>query len=342
MISSLCGTSILFFIEQTQQKVTHHFDQNHLNHIYIYHTHHSEHLWDDYLNELAAIQNIQTISLIKHRRITVDHEAYHVMSMSTPVFDSLIYSGRALHPNDRMPFTHLYSPKHSQSHTDFAINHMTLELVGESDFVSRPMFIYQNESVLEVSDQTFDRLFGNQLHNTIVLEATNQESIHHINLQLKQLHQQYMSCFHAHTLTASQLLQAKKTTVQAMQHLGYGIMALLILLTSITLININQALYLKRRSEIALRLAIGATTHDIYMMLMKESSLNTLTSFTLSTPLMYLSTMSLSHIQNFAHHFSYTTLLQSFILMLLLTLLSSLLPARQSFSIPIAQILKGA
>ena len=116
-----------------------------------------------------------------------------------------------------------------------------------------------------------------------MLEATDQGSIHHINLQLKQLHQQYMDCFHAYTLTASQLLQAKKTTVQAMQHLGYGIMALLILLTSITLININQALYLKRRSEIALRLAIGATTHDIYMMLMKESSLSTLTLYAFDT-----------------------------------------------------------
>ena len=65
---------VFFFIEQTQQKFTHHFDQN-LNHLYIYHTHHSEHLWDDYLNELATIPNIQTISLIKHQNTTIDHEA---------------------------------------------------------------------------------------------------------------------------------------------------------------------------------------------------------------------------------------------------------------------------
>jgi hypothetical protein len=341
-ISTIILVCAFYYAQCTETQIKQQFYSKHLNQIsiVIYHPPQTG-LIQPFYQHLQASKDFKNLSLISHRRVQINQQPLQIIASDAPVIHGKVIQGRHLHENDLKPYAVIYgqTPKHLPLTID--IENITLIPIGRAELTKAPHAISHQAPILEVSEKTYQRIFGIHHHNVIVLESKNPKKTEDHTKAISDIAKKY-SLQHLQITSPSMLIKKQLKSISLVQNVLYVFCALILILSTALLTQQNRLSYLQRRSDFALKMALGATKQKILIQLILESGMHVVIStiLTFITSCWIISWIAYSH--TWAFYIPLPAFMITTVINFAISIIGTLIPAKQYFSIPIAKILKGA
>lgn len=314
---------------------------------------------NDPSGDLYAKDYHEALYDIKHDYHLVAHDYLKLQDNTIPVLatDGLskfspytVLEGRDLHPNDAEHYVlitkdlraHLESkgmfyPLEQDIITDQGI----IRIIGIIEDFPLPMHMPKaKHGMLVLSSKAFTTLFKKP-PSEILVTLDNINHANKIDQEIQTCLKSYFPKIHIHTFNPHILIEMTHNMHLFIQYLAYLAVSICSVLGGIGIMNMRIADITSRKSEIALRIAFGATNAQIKQLVILESSIICILSSLFGTIIGILITYLIAKLLTLSFMIGVSSIITALIFSVLVGILSSLYPAKLISKIPVAYLLKG-
>lgn len=305
--------------------------------------------------ELASKnQHIVFLEPFFEQNITINKQHFSIYGVTpnyTTILNTQTITGRPLHKNDNYPYIvlseKLYENLSSQNMTpnvgyQMIIDQSAVEIIGTCTEFEPFIFMYPPKNgAAFISTSTFKQLYGTTNINRYIMIIDDLKHAELItNLIDDHLKKTYPK-LRISMYNPKRMMEISSQTQGIFSLFAYILALICAFLGGIGIMNMSIAEVSERRSEIALRIAFGATPKNIRKMLCTESTLLCLISAIIGIIFGLIIIKILAHYMSKTFILNIQCIIYSILFACTVGILSNLYPAKLIQKIPVAYILKG-
>ncbi len=271
----------------------------------------------------SQLDKIFEINLISGGMIN-EHDNYPYIVLTKSLDDALNAKGFAL-----------------EQKTPLILNEGAVEIVGVIKDIKLPLgFADYTDGVALTSHQTFSALFK-RLPSKVIVSIDDIENSDTVLLNIQGKFKQLYPQISINAMSPKTLTDMGDSLSSTMNLVGYVMMTICSLLGGIGIMNMTIANINERKSELALRIAFGASIKQIRNMLVTETCILCLSAGVFGIILGLLVTKLIASFAEFKMLVDWIVLLKSLLFCTLVGVIASQYPSHLVKRIPIAYLLKG-
>lgn len=309
---------------------------------------------DIYANDYqkALLDTTYDYHLIAHDTLKVHDRSLHILATDNLATLSpyTLLEGRHLHPNDAEHYVlitkQLRNYLASQGmfyplEQDIVTNEGIIRFIGVIEDFPLPMHVPKSENgMIILSSKAYTSLFKKPPSEILVtLDNLNEADI--IDREIQAVLKKHFPKINIHTFNPHQLIEVTHSMHTFIQYLAYLAVTICSVLGGIGIMNMRIADITSRKSEIALRIAFGATNTNIKQMVILESAIICIASSLIGTIIGILITYFIACLLKLSFMISLSSIITALTFSLMVGIISSLYPAKLISKIPVAYLLKG-
>lgn len=308
----------------------------------------------DYEDFFSGHPHILSYHVVANGTMMIDEVKIPVIGTSenfNALLSTNIVQGRSIHPNDVLPYAvinetlHEHLSKHGIAHdigNQIISDQGIIQVMGLTDTLKMPMLMpEQKEGVAIVSLDTFSILFPSTSPSMLFIIVDSLDQLSNISHFVTGAFKERYPHLHVSPMSPAILMQQAEGGLKAVNYLIYMIVSICAGLGGIGIMNMVIADITHRKSEIALRIALGASHRAIKRMLVVETCVLCLGSGLIGVILGLITTIIIAKVTEWQFLFAPSALFNSLIFSTVVAVLASQYPASIIKKMPVAYILKG-